>query len=136
MKAALIPEPSNVSNESVNMPKKRSLKHIKSRRKMSNLEKLPTELMVEIFFHSMNIDLPRSSPVIAGKLTSELVYIRTVIEVFGPTWKEGYGNYKSARANSYFYEEYQISGFPPEQISKDIVVSDAELQVRNCISEV
>jgi hypothetical protein len=60
---------------------------------MSNLEKLPTELLVTIFLCSMNMDLPRASPVIGGKLSSEAVYARTVIAAFGPTWEQAYGRH-------------------------------------------
>jgi hypothetical protein len=54
---------------------------------MSLLERLPTELLEEIFLYSMNLDLPRSSPVIGGKLSSEVVYIRTVLAAFENTWE-------------------------------------------------
>jgi hypothetical protein len=57
---------------------------------MSNLEKLPTELLERVFFYCLNIDLPRSSPVIGGKLSSETVYMRTIIAAFGVTWSWGY----------------------------------------------
>jgi hypothetical protein len=58
---------------------------------MSDLEKLPTELLEAVFLYCMNLDLPRSSPVIAGKLSSELMYSRTVIAAFGPTWDRWHG---------------------------------------------
>lgn len=95
---------------------------------MSNLEKLPTELLVEIFLYCMNIDLPRSSPVIGGKLTSELIYIRTVIEAFGPTWNEEYGNYKPG-IETYHDDYYPLSGFVPESVPQKRGVGDAVLQV-------
>jgi len=85
---------------------------------MSNLEKLPTELLVDIFLYSMNIDLPRSSPVIGGKLTSKLVYTRTVIAAFGPTWDAGYGNYRSRDPN-YHGDDFPLSGFPPEPVAQE-----------------
>ena len=58
---------------------------------MSALEKLPTELLETVFLYCMNLDLARSSPVIAGKLSSELMYSRTVIAAFGPTWDRWHG---------------------------------------------
>jgi hypothetical protein len=58
---------------------------------MSNLEKLPTELLLEVFLYSLNLNLPRCSPVIGGKLTSDLVYTQLIAAGFGPTWEDGYG---------------------------------------------
>ena len=95
---------------------------------MSNLEKLPTELLVDIFLYSMNVHLPRSSPVIGGKLTNELVYIRTVIAAFGPTWDAGYGQHILRRPN-FRGDDYPLSGFPLESISKKRGEGDGELQV-------
>ncbi|EPE26673.1 hypothetical protein GLAREA_02586 [Glarea lozoyensis ATCC 20868] len=67
--------------------KKRSLKSLKSRRKMSLLERLPTELLETVYLYALNINLPRASPIISGKLSSELIYHKTVIAAFGPTWE-------------------------------------------------
>ncbi|KAE8440571.1 hypothetical protein EG329_007229 [Mollisiaceae sp. DMI_Dod_QoI] len=67
--------------------KKKSLKNIKSRRKMSNLEKLPTEILETVFLFCLNFDLPKASPVIAGKLSSPIVYNKTILASFGPTWE-------------------------------------------------
>lgn len=58
---------------------------------MSSLEKLPTELLEKVFYYCMNLDLPRSSPVIGGKLSSEGVYVRTVLAAFDETWEDWYG---------------------------------------------
>lgn len=102
---------------------------------MSNLEKLPTELLLEIFLHSMNIDLPRSSPVIGGKLTSELVYTRTIIVAFGPTWDAGYGNYILRQLtilnSDHPRYDYPLSGFTPEMAPQGRGMSDGVLQVSN-----
>jgi len=46
---------------------------------MSLLEKLPTELLEKVYLYAMNTDLPRSSPIIAGKLSREFIYIQTII---------------------------------------------------------
>jgi len=43
------------------------MKNIKSKRKMSALEKLPTELLEKVFLFAMNIGLALASPVIGGK---------------------------------------------------------------------
>jgi hypothetical protein len=72
------------------IPKGRSLKNIKSKRDMSLLERLPTELLEELFLYCMNIDLPRSSPVIGGKLSSEAVYTQTIIAAFKDSWERYY----------------------------------------------
>lgn len=88
---------------------------------MSNLEKLPTELLVDIFLYCMNIDLPRSSPVIGGKLTSELVYTRTVVAAFSPTWEAGYG--KACP------DDYGLSGFLGEPDTPKRGEGDGALQV-------
>ena len=59
------------------------MKNIKSKRKMSRLEKLPTELLEKVFLYCFNLDLPRASPVIGGKLSSDHIYMRTMIKAFG-----------------------------------------------------
>jgi hypothetical protein len=69
-------------------PKPRSLKNFKSKRKMCALEKLPTELLEAVFFYCMNLSLPRASPIIGAKLSSERVYNWTIVNSFGPTWEE------------------------------------------------
>ncbi|TGO75120.1 hypothetical protein BELL_0233g00100 [Botrytis elliptica] len=71
--------------------KVRTLKNIKSRRKMSELEKLPTEILEQIFFGCWNLSLPACSPVIGGKLSSVAVYNKIIIAAFGPVWDKWYG---------------------------------------------
>lgn len=66
------------------------MKNIKSKLKMSLLEKLPTELLERVYLYAMDINLPRSSPIIAGKLSREMIYIKTVLAAFDPTW-DGHG---------------------------------------------
>ncbi|KAE9380193.1 hypothetical protein N431DRAFT_432477 [Stipitochalara longipes BDJ] len=58
---------------------------------MCLLEKLPTELLERVFLYCMNLELPRASPVISGKLSSEVVYLHTIITAFGPTWERWHG---------------------------------------------
>ncbi|KAF7870406.1 hypothetical protein EAF04_004151 [Stromatinia cepivora] len=71
--------------------KVRTMKNIKSRRNMSQLEKLPTELLEAIFFYCLNLNLPACSPIIGGKLSSESIYSKTVIAAFNPIWDRWYG---------------------------------------------
>jgi hypothetical protein len=61
---------------------------------MSFLEKLPTELLEKVFLYCMNLELPRASPVIAAKLSSDIVYLHTIISAFGPTWDRWHGRRK------------------------------------------
>lgn len=70
--------------------KRRTLKSLKPRRKMSILERLPTELLEEIFLYCMNLNLPRASPIIAAKLSREAFYHKTIISAFGRTWYKNY----------------------------------------------
>ncbi|QSZ36590.1 hypothetical protein DSL72_006470 [Monilinia vaccinii-corymbosi] len=72
-------------------PKVRTMKSIKSKRKMSQLEKLPTELLETIFLYCLNLSLPACSPVIGGKLSSEIVYSKTIIAAFDLIWDGWYG---------------------------------------------
>ncbi|PQE21249.1 actin cortical patch protein [Rutstroemia sp. NJR-2017a WRK4] len=67
--------------------KDRPLKHLKSRRKMSLLEKLPTELLETIFLYCLNLALPNCSPIIGGKLSSDATYTKTILAAFDPTWE-------------------------------------------------
>jgi hypothetical protein len=66
--------------------KKRSLKNLKSKRKMSQLEKLPVELLQKVYLFALNINLPRASPILGAKLTSDLIYHKTILAAFRPTW--------------------------------------------------
>ncbi|PBP19264.1 actin cortical patch protein [Diplocarpon rosae] len=71
--------------------RKRSLKNLKSKRKMSLLERLPTELLERVFQFCLNLDLPKASPIIAAKLSSQTICDWTVMRVFGPSWDKDYG---------------------------------------------
>jgi hypothetical protein len=92
---------------------------------MSSLEKLPAELLVEIFINCMNLNLPRSSPVIGGKLTSGIVYIRAINEAFSSTWSEGYGHYRRG-SPSFHNEIYPLTEFPTQA-----AIQEQDLQVSN-----
>jgi len=85
------------STPSSKKAKKRTLENIKSKRKMSLLEKLPTEILEAVFLYCLNLELPRASPVIAGKLSSEIVYLHTILYAFGPTWEKWHGREKISK---------------------------------------
>lgn len=57
---------------------------------MSSFEKLPTEVLENIFLFSMNLGLPRSSPVLAGRLSSNYIYIQTIMRVFSKSWRANF----------------------------------------------
>lgn len=80
---------------------------------MSHLEKLPTELLEDVFSYALNISLPKSSPVIGGKLSNKMIYSRAVNAAFSPTWDLGYGLTRS-------YNETAAGRIP----------GDSKLQVR------
>lgn len=89
--------PSNISalepqDAKIERPQKkpRSLRHLKSRRKMSLLEKLPSELLQEVFLFAKNLNLPRASPILAGKLSAKYTYMRTIVEAFHEAWAPQY----------------------------------------------
>ena len=93
------------ANEAAKRSKPRSLKNIKSKRKMSDLEKLPVELLERIFLFCVNFDLPRATPVIAAKLSSEIVYSKTILAAFGPAWYKWYGCSQSLPSDSREHED-------------------------------
>ncbi|KAL2069154.1 hypothetical protein VTL71DRAFT_15492 [Oculimacula yallundae] len=89
------------NSQPLNSPKKRTLKTIKSKRKMSLLEKLPVELLERVFQFCLNLDLPQASPVLAGKLASATIYNWTLMRVFGPSWDRGYARQDVADEKKY-----------------------------------
>ena len=61
----------------------KTVKHRRPReRRLSPLEKLPTELLQAIFLSSYNIYLPLSSPSLLRKLTSDRIFQRFALSVF------------------------------------------------------
>lgn len=69
---------------------KKSIKKIaslESDRIISKLENLPTELIVRIFLDCLNLEFPRSSPILTACLSSKSVYTQTITAIFGPTWQ-------------------------------------------------
>lgn len=55
---------------------------------MSPLERLPVELLEKVYLYALNLSLPVSSPIIAGKLSSEMIFVKTATAIFEPTWQE------------------------------------------------
>lgn len=61
------------------------------RKTLSWIERLPTEILEQIFLYALNISLPRSSPVISAKLSSEHTYRLFGRIIFG-AFKDSHGN--------------------------------------------
>jgi hypothetical protein len=93
-------EVSSGVSQATNPKKKKALKNLKSKLKMSDLEKLPTELLERVFLYCMNIDLPKSSPIIGAKLSSPTIFGKTLIAAFGPTWEKWHGKGGQLRPSS------------------------------------
>lgn len=68
-------------------PVHKSLEKLKAERQRSTLENLPTEVLQNIFLQSMNYNLPRASPVLAGCLSSNFIHIQTITNVLGQHWE-------------------------------------------------
>jgi hypothetical protein len=100
-----VPQSSASSTPSTKRTKKRTLENIKAKRKMSLLERLPTEILETVFLYCLNLELPRASPVIAGKLSSEIVYLHTILSAFGPTWEKWHGREKISKTKRYHEED-------------------------------
>jgi len=88
------------------------MKNIKSRKQMSLLEKLPVELLELIFLFERNFSFPRSSPVIAGKLSREGIYLQITIEAFHPMW-EPFNADACAKVDWESVESFQVSYMAP-----------------------
>lgn len=82
---------------------------------MSELEKLPTEILEQIFFGCWNLSLPACSPVIGGKLSSVAVYNKIIIAAFGPLWDGWYGQLLDPSL------DLDYSGNSSLQVSLDII---------------
>ncbi|PMD27778.1 hypothetical protein NA56DRAFT_640553 [Hyaloscypha hepaticicola] len=85
--------------------KRRTLENIKAKRKMSLLERLPTEILETVFLYCLNLELPRASPVIAGKLSSEIIYLHAILSAFDPTWGKWHGREKILKTKRYNEED-------------------------------
>ena len=119
-------EASALSVPIVKKAKKRTLQNIKSKRKMSLLEKLPTELLEKVFLYCMNLELPRASPVISGKLSSETIYLHTLVGAFSPTWDKWHGQ----------RETFMKSKGKGQASINDVFEGDPKLQVRKIYTSV
>ncbi len=96
----------------------RSLKNIKSRQKLAKLEALPTELLELIFLHSLNFNFPRASPVIAGKLSSQHIYMKTIMGVLVPTCNSSYKQARKMQSlDSETKSDTRVMGDPLLQVS-------------------
>ncbi|CZS98751.1 uncharacterized protein RCO7_06432 [Rhynchosporium graminicola] len=85
---------------------------------MSLLEKLPMELLELVFQFCLNLDLPKASPVLAGKLASITVYNWTIMRAFGPSWERGF-----ARHQVIGEKDHEDDG-----VREEVEEEDAELQ--------
>ncbi|RAH86249.1 hypothetical protein BO86DRAFT_434928 [Aspergillus japonicus CBS 114.51] len=56
------------------------------RKKQSMLESLPNELIEKIFLHSLNVNLARSSPILAAAVSTERIYRALILLAF---WDDG-----------------------------------------------
>lgn len=61
------------------------------RRALSSVERLPTEILEEIFLYALDISFPRSSHIIGSKLSSQHTYHAFAHIVFG-SFKDQHGN--------------------------------------------
>ncbi len=104
----------------------RKLDNIKAKRKMSLLERLPTEILENVFLYCLNLGLPRASPVIAGKLSSEIVYSHTIISALGPTWEKWHGREKfskTKRNNEEDVADMAFEGDPRFQVRQNSLLT-------------
>ncbi len=81
---------------------------------MAALERLPTELLIKVFLFSLNLELPRASPIIAGKLSSERTIVETIIGVFEPTWT--YQKNRQFKIENEYSNSNDIPGDPVLQV--------------------
>ncbi|KAG6222120.1 hypothetical protein E4U25_000591, partial [Claviceps purpurea] len=56
-----------------------------------SLQNLPVELLESIFLYSMNLALPRSSPLIGVKLSAKATRLQVFIMGFDDTWSQCFG---------------------------------------------
>jgi hypothetical protein len=63
-----------MSMEGISTPSKQRQPIAQSMRPLSPLESLPTEIIQKIFFHSIEVNLARASPIFSRCLTSESIY--------------------------------------------------------------
>lgn len=64
----------------------------------------------------MNFEMPRASPVLAGKLSSRYILVETVIAAFGPTWEHRYAYVKRGGFDLWQSVLEGVSGDPRMQV--------------------
>jgi hypothetical protein len=89
---------------------------------MATLEKLPIEILTPIFLFSMNLGLPRASPIIAGKLSSRLTIVETITNVFSATW-------------DYYYELVKGDASSPAKVAGDPKLQVCSVKLINVPNE-
>ncbi|KAG6102797.1 hypothetical protein E4U31_003257 [Claviceps sp. LM219 group G6] len=62
-----------------------------SSRSRPSLQTLPVELLESIFFHSMDLALPRASPLLGAKLSTKSTRLRAFMMGFHDTWDQCFG---------------------------------------------
>ena len=70
----------------------------------------------------MNLDLPRASPIIAGKLSSRLTIVEAITNAFSSTWE-------------YYYELVKGNGSTRTQISGDPKLQVCSVRLINVLAE-
>lgn len=88
---------------------------------MSSLERLPTEILEKVFLFALNFDMPRASPVLAGKLGSRYIHIETIVAAFGPTWDRRYARIKHGNADLGEMIPKEIPGDPRLQVYLSVI---------------
>lgn len=98
-------------------PKRR--RRIKPRRAGSALiERLPLEVLEQIFLLSKNLNFPRSSLYIGRILSERVTLLRLVVEAFGPTWDLWFGCVPGTVCSYYGWERdgKRFGGDPKFQV--------------------
>ncbi|KAJ5438983.1 uncharacterized protein N7458_009981 [Penicillium daleae] len=87
---------SSRSTSAVPSPATASLTSTPAPRPLSMLEALPVEVIEQIFLYSLNLNLPRASPVLAAAISREQIYRILIILAF---WDDPPTNPRSAAIN-------------------------------------
>ncbi|KAI1007845.1 hypothetical protein K3495_g380 [Podosphaera aphanis] len=66
------------------------LKRNRKTRSCAMLESLPSEILEIILFACLNVDLPRSSPLLGAKLSCRYIYVRFILSIFKSSWERFY----------------------------------------------
>ncbi|KAG5969652.1 hypothetical protein E4U58_001263 [Claviceps cyperi] len=76
----------------------------------SSLQNLPEELLESILLYSMNLALPRSSPLIGAKLSAKATCLRVFIMGFDDTWSQCFGIPKSDLRRMLWMKQRKVGG--------------------------